>query len=149
MILGIKFSKLKEKYDLGLSLKNLLISAQLKCFLKGYKIIATLTGKGFYKLNFEKLEYFIVRSLVASAENSKDKTVYIDIKIKKNKIQIKIKYKGEVPHKFYNCFNVRKSFGTVNLTYKTNYEKCGEGKEKYISDFIKDRISPTNLAFID
>lgn len=149
MILGIKFSKQKEKYNLGVSLKNLLISVQLKSYLMGYKIIATISGTGFFKLNLERMEYFIVSSLLTSAENSIDKTVYIDIKIYKSKIKIKIKYKGKMPFKFHKYFKVRKIFGTVNLIFKSKLEKCNFGKEKNISDFTNDRISTINLAFID
>ncbi len=112
--------------NLERELKNLLIAITFAAVKKGYKLTAEITGKGCYLLNLEKLEFEICEKIAEVLR--KKNSAFIKIVICKNSVLLF--ENGEL------SFRQQKIIPSLVGDYKS------------VTDFVLDRLSPVNLAFI-
>ena len=129
--------KTSQNINMGVTLRNMLAAVSIVGYKNGLLIISKVSGGGYFNLSLNQFETDLIKLILLSATNAVEKKVYVKILMKSNGLMVNIKYKTNA---------LPNNFDRANLTYVIKLKSVTNGKTV---DFIINRISTVNLAFID
>ena len=132
--------KTTQNINLGATIRNMLAAVSVLGYKHNLHIVCEVFGNGCFKLNLNQFETDLIKLLIISAKGSLQNKVHVKILIKCSGLLVNIKYKTNA---------LPNNYDRANLTYVIKLKGAKNGITVDFNDYLIDRLSTVNLAFID